>query len=101
MIGVGLLAMASLFQLVDGAQAVALGILRGVQDTTVPMLLAGFSYWIVGMPASYLLGFVFDLEGVGVWLGLVFGLGVAAILLNARFWGSVLKRLGPTDPAAA
>ncbi|HAR82126.1 MULTISPECIES: MATE family efflux transporter [Sulfitobacter] len=100
-IGVGLLAMASLFQLVDGAQAVALGILRGVQDTTVPMLLAGFSYWIVGMPASYLMGFVFDLEGVGVWLGLVFGLGVAAILLNARFWGSVLKRLGPTDPAAA
>lgn len=100
-IGVGLLAMASLFQLVDGAQAVALGILRGVQDTTVPMLLAGFSYWIVGMPASYLLGFVFDLEGVGVWLGLVFGLGVAAILLNARFWGSVLKRLGPTDPASA
>ncbi|PTA98545.1 Multidrug resistance protein MdtK [Sulfitobacter pontiacus] len=100
-IGVGLLAMASLFQLVDGAQAVALGILRGVQDTTVPMLLAGFSYWIVGMPASYLLGFVFDLDGVGVWLGLVFGLGVAAILLNARFWGSVLKRLGPTDPAAA
>ncbi|WP_340289071.1 MATE family efflux transporter [Sulfitobacter pontiacus] len=100
-IGVGLLAMASLFQLVDGAQAVALGILRGVQDTTVPMLLAGFSYWIVGMPASYLLGFVFDLEGVGVWLGLVFGLGVAAVLLNARFWGSVLKRLGPTDPAAA
>ncbi|WP_289082007.1 MATE family efflux transporter [uncultured Sulfitobacter sp.] len=100
-IGVGLLAMASLFQLVDGAQAVALGILRGVQDTTVPMLLAGFSYWIVGMPASYLLGFVFDLEGVGVWLGLVFGLGVAAILLNARFWGSVLRRLGPTDPAAA
>ena len=100
-IGVGLLAMASLFQLVDGAQAVALGILRGVQDTTVPMILAGFSYWIVGMPASYLLGFVFDLKGVGVWLGLVFGLGVAAILLNARFWGSVLKRLGPTDPAAA
>ena len=100
-IGVGLLAMASLFQLVDGAQAVALGILRGVQDTTVPMILAGFSYWIVGMPVSYLLGFVFDLEGVGVWLGLVFGLGVAAILLNARFWGSVLKRLGPTDPAAA
>ena len=100
-IGVGLLAMASLFQLVDGAQAVALGILRGVQDTTVPMILAGFSYWIVGMPASYLLGFVFDLEGVGVWLGLVFGLGVAAILLNARFWGSVLKRLGPTDPPAA
>ena len=100
-IGVALLAMASLFQLVDGAQAVALGILRGVQDTTVPMILAGFSYWIVGMPASYLLGFVFDFEGVGVWLGLVFGLGVAAILLNARFWGSVLKRLGPTAPTAA
>ena len=94
-VGVGLLAMAALFQLVDGAQAVALGLLRGVQDTKVPMILAGISYWLVGIPVSYLLGFTMGLNGIGVWLGLVVGLGVAALLLNARFWGTTLKALIP------
>ena len=94
-VGVGLLAMAALFQLVDGAQAVALGLLRGVQDTKMPMILAGISYWLVGIPVSYLLGFTIGLNGIGVWLGLVVGLGVAALLLNARFWGTTLKALIP------
>ncbi len=93
-VGVGLLAMAALFQLVDGAQAIALGVLRGVQDTKVPMFLAGLSYWVIGIPVSYVLGFVAGLEGIGVWLGLVVGLGVAALLLNLRFWGPVQRRLG-------
>ncbi len=92
-VGVGLLAMAALFQLVDGAQAVALGLLRGVQDTKIPMILAGISYWLVGIPVSYLLGFGMGLDGIGVWLGLVIGLGVAAVLLNARFWGISMKTL--------
>lgn len=90
-VGVGLLAMAALFQLVDGTQAVALGLLRGVQDTKVPMILAGISYWLVGIPVSYLLGFTYGLDGIGVWLGLVVGLGTAAVLLNARFWGPSMK----------
>ncbi|MEY8841887.1 MATE family efflux transporter, partial [Cribrihabitans sp. XS_ASV171] len=60
-VGAGLLAIAALFQLVDGAQVVALGLLRGAQDTTVPMIMAALSYWAVGMPASYLLGFVLGL----------------------------------------
>ncbi|MBW4963214.1 MATE family efflux transporter [Sulfitobacter sp. CW3] len=92
-VGTGLLAMAALFQLVDGAQAVALGLLRGVQDTKIPMILAGISYWVVGIPASYLLGFTLGLDGIGVWLGLVVGLGVAAILLNLRFWGPAMRGL--------
>lgn len=93
-IGVGLLAVAALFQLVDGMQAIALGLLRGVQDTGVPMLIAGFSYWAVGMPTSYVLGFVMGYGGVGVWLGLVLGLGCAAIFLMQRFWGRVVGKLG-------
>jgi len=92
-IGVGLLVMAALFQLVDGAQAVALGLLRGVQDTNIPMWMAGFSYWVVGIPFSYVLGFMLGYEGIGVWAGLVIGLGVAAVLLNARFWGVTIKRV--------
>lgn len=94
-IGVGLLVMAALFQFVDGAQAIALGLLRGVQDTNIPMWMAAFSYWAVGVPCSYLLGFTFGFGGLGVWGGLVIGLAVAAILLNARFWGVVVKAQMP------
>jgi MATE family multidrug resistance protein len=93
-IGVGLLAMAALFQLVDGAQAIALGLLRGVQDTTVPMFIAAISYWVVGMPCSYIFGFVLGYDGIGVWMGLVLGLACAAILLSARFWRVILGRVG-------
>lgn len=93
-IGAMLLAAAALFQLVDGAQVIALGLLRGVQDTTVPMVIAALSYWVVGLPASYLLGFTFGLGGVGVWLGLVAGLACAAVLLMIRFWGRGLARVG-------
>ena len=93
-IGVVLLAMAALFQLVDGAQAIALGLLRGVQDTTVPMYMAAFSYWVIGMPCSYIFGFVLGYEGVGVWMGLVVGLASAAVLLSVRFWSVILGRVG-------
>ncbi|MGZ2258660.1 MATE family efflux transporter [Roseobacter sp. A03A-229] len=100
-IGTGLLAMAALFQLVDGAQVIALGLLRGVQDTRVPMIFAAVSYWGVGLPCSYLFGFVFGLEGIGVWLGLVVGLGLAGLLLSVRFWGVALRRLTAAEQVAA
>lgn len=96
-IGIGLLAIAALFQLVDGAQAIALGLLRGVQDTKVPMIMAVLSYWVVGIPTSYLLGFVLQMGGAGVWLGLVTGLACAAVFLMIRFWGSALRRIGLTS----
>ncbi|WP_050931746.1 MATE family efflux transporter [Aestuariivita boseongensis] len=92
-IGIGLLAMAALFQLVDGAQVIALGLLRGIQDTGRPMVIAALSYWAVGIPASYILGFPMGLGGIGVWLGLVLGLACAGILLMMRFWGAGLSRL--------
>ncbi|MFD3191792.1 MATE family efflux transporter [Sedimentitalea sp. HM32M-2] len=93
-IGVGLLAIAALFQLVDGAQAIALGLLRGVQDTKVPMMVAALSYWGVGIPSSYILGFVLEMRGAGVWLGLVFGLACAGLFLMARFWRQAIGRIG-------
>ncbi len=92
-IGVVLLAVAALFQLVDGAQAIALGLLRGVQDTRVPLVMAALSYWAVGMPMSYVLGFVLGWGSVGVWLGLVGGLACAGVFLMWRFWRGALARV--------
>ncbi len=92
-LGTYLLIAAALFQLVDGAQVIALGLLRGVQDTTVPMIMAAFSYWGVGLPLSYVLGFMLEMGGFGVWLGLAGGLGCACVALMGRFWFAVLPRL--------
>jgi len=85
-IGIGLLAMAALFHVADSAQVIALGLLRGVQDARVPLIMAVISYWLVGMPAGYLFGFTFGYGAVGIWMGLLCGLTLAAVLLNYRFW---------------
>lgn len=85
-LGVTLLMVAALFQFADAGQVMAMGLLRGVQDTRQPMVIAAVSYWLVGLPAGYGLGFVIGWEGVGIWLGLVAGLTAAALALHARFW---------------
>lgn len=77
---------AGLFQLADAMQAIALGLLRGVQDTRVPMVLAVVSYWLIGLPAGWLLAFPLGLGPPGLWLGLLIGLMAAAGLLMSRFW---------------
>ena len=84
--GATLLAVAALFQLADAMQVMALGLLRGIRDTKVPMLAAAVSYWLVGIPTSYVLAFPLGLGGVGLWFGLVIGLLVAATTLMWRFW---------------
>lgn len=83
---VPLLWMAAAFQIFDSGQVAAAGSLRGLQDTKIPMIIATLSYWIVGMGAAYVLAFSFGWGSVGVWGGLVAGLGVAAIALCVRFW---------------
>ena len=91
-LAVRFLAVAAIFQLVDGAQAVAAGVLRGLQDTRVPMFIALFGYWVVGFGTAIVLGFHTDLAGVGIWTGLAVGLLVVSILLLWRW--RVRHRLG-------
>lgn len=90
------LAVAAAFQLVDGAQAVIAGVLRGLQDTRVPMVIAVVSYWLAGFTTAYWLGFNTPLEGIGVWIGLAVGLTVAAILLLIRWVGRARFNLLPS-----
>ncbi|WP_036584370.1 MATE family efflux transporter, partial [Brucella anthropi] len=84
-LAVTFLALAALFQIVDGAQAVAAGMLRGLRDTRIPMFLALFGYWGVGLPLGALLAFQFELGGVGIWLGLAAGLGIVSVLMTLRW----------------
>lgn len=86
------LAIAALFQVFDGSQTIAMGALRGLKDTAVPLLIAGFGYWGVGFAVCWLNAFVFGLGGVGIWLGLALGLAVVAVLASLRF--AARERLG-------
>ena len=80
-----LLVLAALFQFPDGIQAVANGALRGLKDTRVPMFITTFAYWGVGMPVGWWLAFPRGMAAQGMWIGLIAGLGVAALLLMLRF----------------
>ena len=80
-----LLLIAGLFQLSDGFQVVVLGALRGLQDVKIPTYITFIAYWIVGFPISYVLGKFLGYGSQGIWIGLLAGLTVSAILLYWRF----------------
>ncbi len=81
-----LIVIAGIFQLVDGLQAIAAGLLRGLKDTRVPMLLAILSYWPIGFGCAWAFAFPLGLGGIGVWLGFLCGLTAAAVMLCWRFY---------------
>jgi MATE family multidrug resistance protein len=80
-----LLLIAGLFQLSDGFQVVVLGALRGLQDVKIPTYITFVAYWIVGFPICYILAKVMGYGSQGIWIGLLAGLSVSAILLYWRF----------------
>ncbi len=80
-----LLLAAAIFQISDSIQVVVLGALRGLQDVKIPTLITFISYWLVGFPVSWFLGKEDAYGSFGIWLGLLAGLTVAAILLYIRF----------------
>ena len=80
-----LLIISAFFQISDGLQAVVLGALRGLQDVNLPALIAFFSYCLIGLPISYVLGIELDYGVTGIWVGLLSGLSISSILLLLRF----------------
>ncbi len=81
-----LLVVAGFFQISDGIQVVAQGALRGLQDVKTPTVITFLAYWVVGMPISYVSARILDWGPLGVWMGLLVGLTVSAILLSRRFY---------------
>jgi MATE family multidrug resistance protein len=95
-VAVVLIPIAGIFQVFDGIQVVSSGVLRGVGDTRLPMLVNLVGFWGVGLPASVGLGFGLGLGPAGVWLGLACGIGAVALLLLARVrarFGRDLRRV--------
>jgi multidrug resistance protein, MATE family len=88
---ISLLIIGGFFQMSDGLQVTALGILRGITDVNVPTGITLFAYWVVGLPIGLLLAQYYKLEAAGVWIGLTAGLTTSAVLLCWRFYGMVKK----------
>ena len=80
-----LLIIAAFFQVFDGVQAVGIGVLRGMADVKIPTIITFIAYWIIALPAAYLIGISGGYGTVGIWIGLSLGLGFAAVLLFYRF----------------
>ena len=93
-LAVSFLRVAAAFQLVDGAQVIGAGMLRGLHDTRWPLLFALVGYWVVGLGIGSWLAFAADWKGVGIWIGLASGLAVVAGLMLARWL--LRDRLGLT-----
>ena len=73
-----LLIYAAVFQVFDGLQAVGMGILRGLDDTKVPTIIAFCAYTIVALPLGYFLSTRTSLQEEGVWIGYVTSLILAS-----------------------
>jgi MATE family multidrug resistance protein len=81
-----LLLVGATFFVLDGVQSIAVGSLRGMNDTRIPLLFAAISYWLIGFTSAYGLAFWTPLGAVGVWIGLSCGTTIYAMLVVLRFW---------------
>lgn len=87
-----LLLFAAIFQISDSTQAVSAGLLRGVKDVKIPTYFIALSYWVVGLPVGYVLGFNFKMGAAGMWTGFIVGLTLSSIFLSFRFRKIAIKR---------
>lgn len=80
-----LLLFVALFQIPDGLQSISIGILRGIQDVRIIILIAFVSYIVISLPVGYVCAFVLGMGAPGLWLGLIFGLTAAAVMGISRY----------------
>ncbi len=85
LLSVEFLFIAAIFQVFDGLQAISARALRGLKDSVIPLWIAGFGYWVLGIGVGSWLAFERNFGGAGLWWGLAMGLTVSGLLLTFRF----------------
>lgn len=95
-----LLVLAAIFQLMDGLQLLAAGLLRGASDVKIPTILAAICYWVVAVPLGYYLMMHTELKAAGIWVGFAVGLSLAALLLGWRFMRIMKEKILPLAHAS-
>ncbi len=89
-----LMIIAALFQLSDGIQVTALGMLRGLQDVKIPSIITFIAYWLITIPLGYFLCVTMEMGAFGMWIALGLGLTISAVMLVIRFLKLSAKRIG-------
>ncbi|MCY0978313.1 MATE family efflux transporter [Chryseobacterium wangxinyae] len=89
-----LMIIAALFQLSDGIQVTALGMLRGLQDVKIPSIITFIAYWLITIPLGYFLCVTMEMGAFGMWIALGLGLTISAVMLVLRFLKLSAKRIG-------
>jgi multidrug resistance protein, MATE family len=97
--GARLLWIAAVFQLFDGTQAVATGVLRGIGDTRTPMVINAIGHWMFGLPVGWALCFWYGWGVAGLWVGLSLGLVLVAGVLTAAWHWKTRHLAFPVTPA--
>lgn len=92
-----LLLFVALFQIPDGLQSISIGILRGIQDVKIIILIAFVSYIVISLPVGYLCAFVLGMGASGLWMGLILGLTAAAVMGMSRYRRQMKKNIEPAD----
>lgn len=80
-----LLAIGAVMEFVDTGQNIAIGVLRGIGDTTTGLKASLIGYWLIGLPLALVLAFPAGLGAHGVWWGLSAGLAASAAILWRTF----------------
>jgi multidrug resistance protein, MATE family len=97
--GIRLLSIAAAFQLFDGTQAVATGVLRGIGDTRTPMVMNVIGHWVLGLPVGWALCFWSGWGVAGLWVGLSIGLIFVAVVLTVAWHWKSRSLVLPVTPA--
>ncbi|AZB29035.1 MULTISPECIES: MATE family efflux transporter [Chryseobacterium] len=88
-----LMIIAALFQLSDGIQVTALGMLRGLQDVKIPSIITFIAYWLITIPLGYFLCVTLEMGAFGMWIALGLGLTISAFMLVKRFLDMSARRI--------
>ncbi|AUN98710.1 MATE family efflux transporter [Bacteriovorax stolpii] len=89
--GSALLFWVGIFQIPDGVQVVLSGVMRGLNETKIPMILGLISYWVIGLPIGAYLAYKNGMEARGLWIGLAIGLTCMCVFLIAFYRNRIRK----------